>query len=356
MTKILSLVLGVLITLGVLYALQLLLCPKYQTGIIEGAITAEYYDSKEPHEVLFIGDCELYENISTVKLYEEYGISSFIRGSAQQLTWHSYYLLEDALRYETPKVVVFNVLALKYNEPQKASYNRMTLDGMRWSQTKWDAIEASMTDEENMLDYLFPILKYHSRWSELTSDDLKYWFSKGRVTTNGYYMRVDVKAKGDFPPAPRLTDYTLGSNAMGYLEKMADLCRDNGIALILVKAPIEYPYWYDEWDAQVEEFAQSRGLTYINYLDHVDDIGLDMRHDTYDGGLHLNIYGAEKMASYIGKYLSENYDLTDYRNDPVVSGYWEENIRFYNELREAQLREYEEYGELRSWGINAVEN
>ena len=47
---------------------------------------------------------------------EKYGITSYIRGSAQQLTWQSYYLLEDALKHETPKVVVFNVLALKYNE------------------------------------------------------------------------------------------------------------------------------------------------------------------------------------------------------------------------------------------------
>lgn len=93
-----------------LWTVQSLLVPKYQVGIMEGAMMHEYYDSDMPHEVLFVGDCEVYENISTVKLYEEYGISSYIRGSAQQLVWQSYYILEDTLRYETPKVVVFNVL------------------------------------------------------------------------------------------------------------------------------------------------------------------------------------------------------------------------------------------------------
>ena len=102
--------------------------PKYVTGVVEGALIAEYYPEEKNHDVIFIGDCEVYENFSPQNLWEEYGINSFFRGTAQQLIWLSYYLLEDTLRYETPKVVVFNVLSMKYNEPQKEAYNRMTLE------------------------------------------------------------------------------------------------------------------------------------------------------------------------------------------------------------------------------------
>ena len=119
--------------IGTLYILQRLLIPKYQTGIVEGSMVEEYYDDKSDHEVVFIGDCEVYENFSTIELWKKYGITSYIRGSAQQLTWQSYYLLEDTLKYETPKVVVFNVLALKYNEPQSEAYNRLSIDVMNWS-------------------------------------------------------------------------------------------------------------------------------------------------------------------------------------------------------------------------------
>ena len=44
------------ISIGALAFLQALLVPKYQTGIIEGSMTAEYYADAAPHEVLFIGD------------------------------------------------------------------------------------------------------------------------------------------------------------------------------------------------------------------------------------------------------------------------------------------------------------
>lgn len=337
-----------------LWMAQCILVPKYQTGITEGSMIQEYYDSNMPHEVLFIGDCEVYENFSTVEMYREYGISSYIRGSAQQLTWQSYYLLEDTLRYETPKVVVFNVLALKYNEPQKEAYNRMTIDGMRWSPSKWNSIQASMLPDENAIDYLFPILRYHTRWSSLKPEDFTYAFRHNVNTFNGYYMRVDIQPERHFPPAPALMDYSLGKNAMAWLENISDLCEENGIALVLIKAPTMYPYWYPEWDDQVAQFAQMHHVPYINFQHLRPGIGLDMRVDTYDGGLHLNLSGAEKMARYFGAYLDENYDLTDYREVPEVAQLWEIEIQSYEELAAAQYAELERYGELRSWGINAV--
>lgn len=353
--RIIAAVLVCIFTITALYILQRLLVPKYQTGIVEGSMIEEYYKDDLEHEVLFVGDCEVYENFSTITLWEKYGISSYIRGSAQQLTWQSYYLLEDTLRYETPKVVVFNVLALKYNEPQSEAYNRMSIDGMRWSSSKVNNIKASMTEDENFIDYVFPILRYHSRWSELTGDDFKHLFSKDLVTHNGYYMRVDVKPQGEFPDPKPLVDYTLGEKAMGYMQKMVDLCKEKGIELLLIKAPTEFPHWYDEWDEQVVEFAKENDVTYINYIPLQEEIGLDMSMDTYDAGLHLNTQGAEKMADYFGAYLVENYNLTDFRNDAKYAKAWQEKVDFYNDMKQQQYDELAEYGELVSFGANAIQ-
>lgn len=337
-----------------LWLAQRLLMPKYQTGIVEGSMVEEYYREELPHEVLFIGDCEVYENFSPITLWENYGITSYIRGSAQQLVWQSYYLLEDTLRYETPKVVVFNVLALKYDTPQSEAYNRMSIDGMKWSSSKVGAIRASMTGDESFVDYVFPLLRYHSRWSELTSDDFTHLFSKDLVTHAGYYMRVDVKPQTGFPDPRPLADYTLGANAMRYLDKITALCKEKGIDLILIKAPTEYPHWYDEWDEQMVEYAEENGLPYFNYIDLRDEIGLDMTTDTYDAGLHLNTRGAEKMADYFGKYLIGNYDLTDYRTDETYAAVWDEKVEYYNDMKAKQYTELKEYGHLVSFGVNAV--
>ena len=325
-----------ILTAGVIYVLDLLLRPKYMGDVTEGALTAEYYKAYGDHDVLFVGDCEVYENFSTVQLWREYGINSFIRGGAQQLTWQSYYLLEDALRYETPDVVVFNVLALMYNEPQNEAYNRMALDGMRWSQTKWNAIQASMCEDESMVDYIFPILRYHSRWNELTSEDFRYWFRKDIISYNGYYLRTEILPAGEMPPARPLADPNFGDYAMAYLDLMTELCQEKGIHLVLIKSPSLYPHWYEEWDQQISEYAEAHGLLYINMLDIAEDkVGVDYSLDTYDGGLHMNVTGAEKCASYLGKVLVEKYGLTDHRSDEKMRAYWDEVGARYDQAKNA---------------------
>lgn len=328
----------------VLYLLQRLLMPKYMSGVVEGAMVAEYYDEKKDHDVIFIGDCELYENISPQVLWDEYGINSYIRGTAQQLIWQSYYLMEETLRYEKPDVIVFNILSMKYDQPQKETYNRMTLDGMKWSSSKIGSIRASMTEEEHFIDYVFPILRFHSRWSELGSEDLKYFWNRDKVTHNGYYMRVDALPAEDIPEGRVLADYQFGENAYHYLDKMVALCEENDVELVLVKAPSLVPYWYDEWEVQIEDYARAHGLKYYNFLEVQDEIGLDWQTDTYDAGLHLNLSGAEKMAKYFGRILAGECGVKDRRNEPELAADWDrkreayeaEIERQYEALKEAQ--------------------
>lgn len=325
----------IIVTL-LLAALQRLLMPKYMTGVVEGAMIAEYYDEVKDHDVVFIGDCELYENISPAVLWEEYGINSYIRGSAEQLIWQSYYLMEETFRYEKPKVVVFNILSLKYNEPQKETYNRMTLDGMRWSKSKVDSIMASMTEEESFIEYVFPILRYHSRWNQLTEDDFQYFWTRKDVTFNGYYMRVDVRPAENVPEGRPLADYRFGDNAYKYLDMMTNLCQENGVELVLVKAPSLYPAWYDQWELQMEDYAAEHGLKYYNFLEMTEEIGLDFTQDTYDAGLHLNLSGAEKLSRYFGEILIRDCGLASRRGEEALERRWEQKLAGYRAEIERQ--------------------
>lgn len=336
--------LALCLMLAILWLLQALLMPKYMDESRDGALIAEYYDNAGKNDVVFIGDCEVYENFSPITLWEKYGISSYIRGSAQQMIWQSYYLMEETLKYEKPEVIVFNVLSMKYDTPQstgnqsqREAYNRMTLDGMRWSMSKWNAIHASLTAEEkkwqSQWTYIFPILRYHDRWSQLKSDDFKYLFKKDQVSDNGYLMQVGVKPMTDPHMEKPLVDYTLGENSYYYLDKMTQLCKENGVQLVLIKAPTHSPVWWNEWDKQVEDYAQKNDLLYINFLDYEKEIGIDWNTDTYDTGLHLNVYGAEKLSDYFGKILQETCGVTDRRSDTEYSQMWQKKVAVYNERK-----------------------
>ena len=346
--KIISLALCIAIFFLALFGAQNLLMPKYMAESREGRLTREYYQDSHQNDLLIIGDCEVYENISPITLWEEYGIPSFIRGNAKQLMWQSCAMLEDALRYETPKVVLLSALAMMYGEPQRDSeaYNRLALDGMRWSRTKYEAIRASMLPDENVASYFLPILRFHDRWSELDKTDLQYFFAKRQVGIAGFVMRSDV-LPFDWIPGPKpLPSYDFGDMAWEYLDNFTALCKEKNIQLVLFKAPSLTPHWYAEWDEQIALYARAHDLVYLNALDKLDEIGLDFAVDTYDAGLHLNRQGAEKMARYLGEYLREHCPaLTDRRGEEALEQDWAMKSSQYYAMQAAQEREIAESGE-----------
>lgn len=388
--KVITAVASLLVIALILGVLQRLVMPKYAGDIPEGNFTAEYYNETTEHDVIMVGDCEVYENIDPMYLWKKFGITSYIRGNAQQLAWQSYYMLEDTLRYEKPKVVIYNVQALSYSEPQREEYNRMTLDGMKWSKTKFDAIKASMCKEENIIDYIFPLLRYHSRALELSSDDFKYFNKRKKSADNGYYMRVDVlpvsesdvadpswllgdegkksdeeseddviddpwadiegadeaaEDEGAAENKPKAVkendDMTFGTMPMKYLDKMRKLCKENDIQFILMKAPSLAPQWYDEQNQQVIDYAEKYNLSYINFYELLDETGIDYETDTYDGGLHMNLSGADKLSEYIGSFLTKEYNIKDHRSDEKISAVYEKKYAEYENRKHEQQKELE---------------
>ena len=328
--NVLSVTAVVLVFVLLLSFATMLLQPKYMTDLVEGSMISQYYGEAGGHDVIFIGDCEVYANFTPMEMYREEGITAYVRGSSQQLIWQSYYILKETFEYETPKVVVYNVNAMRYDEPVSEAYNRLTIDQMKWSDEKVDIIRSSMTEEESFWSYVFPILRYHSRFDELTAEDFEYLFKTKDNTWNGHLINKEVNPVGTLPAKRVQASYEFGDICWEYLDKIRTLCEKNGAELILIKAPSVYPYWYDEYDAQIEDYAAEYGLCFYNFLDHVEEIGIDYQTDTYDGGLHMNLRGATKLSKFFAGILAENHGLEDHRGDPEISAVYDEKLRLYD--------------------------
>ena len=121
---------------------------------------------------------------------------------------------------------------------------------------------------------------------------------------------------------------------MEYLDKMRELCAENGVELILVKAPTNSwrYYWHDEWEEQIVDYADEHSLRYYNLINSEEEIGIDWSTDTYDAGAHLNVYGAEKTTRFFGAILKDVLSLDDRRGDAELSAIWDQRVdRYYEE-------------------------
>lgn len=295
---------------------NLLVKPKYKTDLIEGSLISDYYESTFDHEVIILGDCEVYANFSPLEMYKNNGIKSYVRGSSQQMLWQSYYILKETLKYETPKLVVLSVGALRNGTDKiNEAYNRLAIDNMKWSKEKVDIIKASMSADETFISYVLPILRYHERITSLKKEDVNYLISNKTVSYNGFIINKDIKPVGNLPIKKRLPSYKFDDTNIEYLNKIIELCKERNIEVLLVKAPSLYPYWYDEHEEYVKKYAEDNNIEYLNLLDYIDEMEIDYSKDTYDGGLHLNLSGAIKNSNFFGDYLINHYDLTNYQND-----------------------------------------
>ena len=103
---------------------------------------------------------------------------------------------------------------------------------------------------------------------------------------------------------------------------------------MLIKSPTNSwgYWWYDEWDEQIVDYAEENDLAYYNFIDEVDAIGIDYTTDTYDAGVHLNVYGAEKMTEYFGNILATNHGLDSPSHTSDEIDAWAERVaKYYDE-------------------------
>jgi hypothetical protein len=74
----------------------------------------------------------------------------------------------------------------------------------------------------------------------------------------------------------------------------------------------------------------------------LDEIGIDPS-SHYADGVHLNAFGSTVFSEYIGKYLKDNYELTDRRGDSRYAS-WQECANYSNQyVKDVSLRSIQSF-------------
>ena len=301
-----------------------------------------FFERPKEFDVLLIGNSHTVNGMLPLEMYEDYGITAFNMGGYGNSVPLSYWVLQNALDYAEPRVVVIDVhnAGETYMLSGSSGDEHKALDAFPLSMTKYRAINDLMSDPELINDegdayadlkweFYFPIGKYHSRWRELGWGD----FHPQPNREMGSETFSEVVAPDDY----EIIDENMVSEEYGYgfeyLRKIIADCQARGIGVVLTHLP--YPAEEDDqMDANtVWYIADEYGVDFLDFV-AMDQV-VDYRTDLCDPD-HLNASGAKKISDFLGRFLVDHFDLEDRRADSRYAG-WQSSLRTYNELKDARL-------------------
>ncbi len=270
-------------------------------------------EGKNTIDVLVLGDSEAFCAFIPLKIWQDYGITSYICSTIGQQLWYSEEFLHKAFRRQSPKIVVLETDAIFRDFGNK------------------DVIAQKA-------ESVFSVFGYHNRWKTLNSKDWSLTVNYSHVEkSKGYlYSTIVSPASMDGYMKASQKKEAIPQRNIRYIKDFQAFCNKNGAKLILISSPSTVN-WNSMRHNSIKEISEKLNVEYIDMNLMHEQIPIDWEKDTRDKGDHMNHNGAMKVTSYLGKYLSESGLFTDHRQDKQYR-HWNTIVEEFNKATSDALK------------------
>lgn len=283
---------------------------RYDDGITP--IEDLYIYPKNTIEVLFVGASCIGVDLNSAIMWKDYGIAGYALWGECQPMWNSYFYIKEALKTQTPKVVVLEAYHLTQDEEYEnyAPQVKNTI-GMKFSLDKIMNVIAS-TPRGSRMDILWEFPTYHFNYKAFKAPIRK----PNLIDKHTLSCKIMKVTKFENIDASNIKETVeLPAKQEKYFLKIIKLLKEKNIPLVLVIFPMSYCKEDQMTFNTVAKIAAENNIPFINFNLIRGEIGFDNTTDLIDAQ-HANYNGMLKVNGYLEKYLKENYNLTDRRNDP----------------------------------------
>lgn len=282
-------------------------------------------EQKDSMDVLFFGSSHMYCTVSPLQLMSEYGFTSYVYCTQQQPLWATYHYMKEALKTQSPKLIVVEMYMATNETDYLMEGAESAIIELDMSLNKLSLINSAV-QKEDRLGFVFDIIRYHDRWSELTAKDFDISYRFKTDPLKGYVLLDHIEPRNLNYQLSDITESTkLTQKNEEYIQKIIELAESAGAQLWFLVSPYEATAEHQAVFNSVEQIAEQNNIKFINYNNDYAALGLDSEVDFYDKG-HVNNVGAKKVTSDLGRRIKEGIDLVD---KSAQYGEWIEN---YNQL------------------------
>ena len=297
------------------------LTPKADFGIC--SMMNLYAQPDDSIDVLTVGTSLAYAGVNTNVLWSQYGIAAYNLCSAEQPFWVSYYTIREALKTQSPKVILLDAKPAIYTRDYtKRGRTILSTYGIRGIENRIGAMLACVETPKDAIGYILGLPEVHSNYKKIAGYDFVFPPDNGgRGATWKGYIEMDEVSKHQRPTFVWTgTKRNMNEREEKYARMIFELVQAEGIELILIGMPNpdysnDHMYYNALWS-----IAEEYGIGGINYNDPNLRYGLRYSTDFADWQ-HLNVKGSVTFSYKLGEDLKELLDLPDRRDDAYYASY-----------------------------------
>lgn len=296
-----------------------------------------YALEKNSLDVLFLGSSHAYYTFNPAILWKQTEAYSYVFAGECQPFSQTYYYLKQALKTQSPQVIVLDVFGLLDSSKacQTDGIYKKNSEGLRDEIYRIQSLK-EIHDPALKLDYLLDLRLYHSRWNDLTLDDFKFPFEKHFNPYFGWTMGYPESNKKIERDTYQQTEIVKPDETnLTYLDKIIDLCKKKNLPLLMVKTPFYVTQKEYNILQYINEYVQSKDIQFIDFNDLYEELNF---HFDQDGDIwHTNIRGSTKVMNKLIDILKQDYHL-DTTNVTKIDAYDSALDQLYNDTMEKLLQ------------------
>jgi len=248
----------------------------------------DFYHSKRNVDIIFLGSSHCNRSFDPEYFDNELGLYSFNLGSSCQSPTQSYYVLQEAIRYNNPKFIVMEVYWVMFEQDTNFNAACYIFDNIRFSPNKLSMLYNDFSPDQ-YLKAMFYSIRYHDNYknTELIKENLYDRILKKNPVENKFISNPEIqfyKNKGFVANTTvastdslRKTNFYLSyksskwsNKQIVYFNKIIQLCKKNDMEIIFVTTPLPPTSlsMIENYNSIHKAFQEIADYNQINYIDY----------------------------------------------------------------------------------------
>lgn len=303
----------------------------------------QFYSEREDSlDAVYIGSSNCFTFWNSAAAFEEYGICIYPYSCNSQSFYAAKHIIEEVRKTQPNVPFIININSINDGTVSVDSMHYL-LDVMPTSLNKISLIhhlsEVNGYTLSERMEFYLPIIRFHSRTSELTPADfgVKPNGLKGAATHTSYLNRSQNVSKGVVTTDER---GELSQKLIDYVNELLDYCDKEDVNILFVTVPQakDNKKKITQYNT-LNDLLKERGYPTLDLSKEFEEIGINPSIDFYDGG-HTNIHGSIKYTHYLAAYLVDNYGFTDKRENEDYAD-WQVSLEKYVDTVDSKILDFE---------------